>query len=379
MLIFGIGGNIDDIGGVENSIKALITACGADEPITLVCHAHKDGKTTQYQPPSGTDLTIIEYTARSWKKSPLNEIYRKLYANNPDSCVICRHHRHVVAAASAGFKTVYLVPSMIHSQVRAELAGPLNIEKLRLVAFGILNHWSQKSALKLTSRVAAFSVTMKRQIERVVSEPSLKAPILLCKPGIDNTRFYPGTAAERQSLRTKFQVPDGSLCLVIVSRLVAGKGIELAIQAMQSLGKGYHLMIIGDGLRRLQYEELAKCCEPDTSVHFWGAQSNVEEFYRCADIFLMTSKAESLGQTILEAGASGLPIIAFSKQAGVTTATEELSLGDYVTFAHHYSVDALTEAILLSRTKHATPAQVHDYFRGQFHWRTLLEELMQAC
>ena len=177
MLIFGIGGNIDDIGGVENSIKALITACGADEPITLVCHAHKDGRTTQYQPPSGTNLTIIEYTARSWKKSPLNEIYRKLYANNPNSCVICRHHRHVVAAASAGFKTVYLVPSMIHSQVRAELAGPLNIEKLRLVAFGILNHWSQKSALKLASRIAAFSVTMKRQIERVVSEPSLKAPI----------------------------------------------------------------------------------------------------------------------------------------------------------------------------------------------------------
>ena len=117
MLIFGIGGNIDDIGGVENSVKSIIALHNETSPITLVCHAHVNGKATQYQPPPETQVTVIEYTARSWKKNPLLKLYRQLYTNNRDALVIARHHKHVIAASRAGFRTVYLVPSMIHLQV----------------------------------------------------------------------------------------------------------------------------------------------------------------------------------------------------------------------------------------------------------------------
>ncbi len=379
MLVFGIGGNIDDIGGVENSIKSLIAASYCSMPITLICHAHVDGRITQYQAPNHVSLTLIEYKARSWKKSPLTRIYRDLFSNNPDARVICRHHKHVIAASKAGFKVVYLVPSMIHSQVRTELDGPASIEKLRLLVFGLLNHWAQIAALKAADCVAAFSITMKEQIERVVPVKNLKAPILICKPGIDIERFHPGDETERKELRVRFKVPEDSICLVIVSRLVSGKGINLAIESMPELGPRYHLMIVGDGLRREEYETLVKQLTPQVSIDFWGSRPNTEAFYRCADIFLMTSRAESLGQTILEAGASGLPIVAFSKRAGVVTATEELGLDQYISLAHEYSIESLVEAIRCAKGRIAKRSEIHSHFHDRFSWRKLLEQLTQAC
>lgn len=379
MLIFGIGGNIDDIGGVENSVKSMIALYNETSPITLVCHAHVNDKARQYQPPPGTQVTVIEYTARSWKKNPLIKVYRQLHKDNQGALVIARHHKHVIAASRAGFKTVYLVPSMIHLQIRAETAGPLNKDKIRLMIFGLLNHWSQKTALRLAARVAAFSLNMQREILAVAPRSQLKAPILLCKPGIDPNRFYPDKESARTQLKAKFNIPAERVCLIIVSRLVSGKGIEIAIESMRYLGSGYHLIIIGDGLRRKQYESYARSLKVDPLVDFWGAQSCVEDFYRSADVFLMTSKIEPLGQTILEAGASGLPIVAFSLLAGVKTATEELNLGGHVYLADRYKAAALADTVRNMRDIHASKEQIHQHFRREFQWQRLVDELKQSC
>ena len=70
------------------------------------------------------------------------------------------------------------------------------------------------------------------------------------------------------------------------------------------------LRLVGDGELRPEMEQLAKELEIQNSVVFQGSQSDVHPFLNQADIFLLPSNYEGMPMTIIEAMATGLPIVA---------------------------------------------------------------------
>lgn len=65
-----------------------------------------------------------------------------------------------------------------------------------------------------------------------------------------------------------------------------------------------------------------------------------------ADVFLMTSRYESFGQTILEACVSGVQIVGFNRKSGVNTNIELMLSGcEGVYFVEEQSADALANTI----------------------------------
>jgi glycosyltransferase involved in cell wall biosynthesis len=101
--------------------------------------------------------------------------------------------------------------------------------------------------------------------------------------------------------------------LLSVGRVVHQKGLDLAIRALGQLKElNWEWCIAGDGPQMDILQSLAKELGIEDRVHFLGWQSREQlvESYRQANIFLFPSRHEGMPNALLEAMASGLPVIA---------------------------------------------------------------------
>jgi glycosyltransferase involved in cell wall biosynthesis len=125
--------------------------------------------------------------------------------------------------------------------------------------------------------------------------------------------------------------------LLFVGRLVEKKGVPYLIHAMghlRTLSPMTKLLLVGDGPERSAVEALVSELGLDANVEFAGAVPNdqLPTYYASADIFVAPSvvstegDTEGLGVVILEAAASGLPIVA-SDIGGITDIVQHEQTG----------------------------------------------------
>jgi glycosyltransferase involved in cell wall biosynthesis len=119
--------------------------------------------------------------------------------------------------------------------------------------------------------------------------------------GVDVKRFRPGTDEERQTLRAEFGW-NGLPRVLFAGRLVAKKGIDLALAVAEQADGEFELVLAGPG-------ELPR--SPTSNVRLLGPQtrSQLERLYRAADAFLVPSHGEGFPLSVQEAMASGLPVV----------------------------------------------------------------------
>lgn len=97
-----------------------------------------------------------------------------------------------------------------------------------------------------------------------------------------------------------------------VGRLAPVKNIGLQIAAAREVIKRHpetELWIVGDGPERKNYELLIADYELNNNIKLPGRQENLENYYKAADAFILTSDSEGWGLAVIEAARSGLPII----------------------------------------------------------------------
>ncbi|MCC7134621.1 MAG: glycosyltransferase family 1 protein [Gemmatimonadales bacterium] len=127
--------------------------------------------------------------------------------------------------------------------------------------------------------------------------------------GVDAVRFAPGRRSEE---RRRALGVDGRFLFLHVGRLAPEKGVDRILAAFGRcravLGDRVQLIIAGDGPAR---EELARLAPPGvTLLGYLDRHVDLPELYASADAFLFASETETLGLVILEAMASGLPVVA---------------------------------------------------------------------
>jgi glycosyltransferase involved in cell wall biosynthesis len=101
--------------------------------------------------------------------------------------------------------------------------------------------------------------------------------------------------------------------LLSVGRLVHQKGLDLAMRALGGLKElEWEWRIAGDGPQMPFLQSLAKELGIERRVLFvgWQSREGLIECYRQANIFLFPSRHEGMPNAMLEAMASGLPVIA---------------------------------------------------------------------
>ena len=108
---------------------------------------------------------------------------------------------------------------------------------------------------------------------------------------------------------------NGRLSVLSVGRLVAVKGQGVLIEAVATLareGADVSLTIVGDGPRRAALEQLACRYGVSDRVQFAGrvGQDDIRAHYDAADVFCLSSFAEGVPVVLMEAMATGVPVVA---------------------------------------------------------------------
>jgi len=123
--------------------------------------------------------------------------------------------------------------------------------------------------------------------------------------GIDLHTFYPADSSHSQD--------NNRIVIGIVARLSEVKNHRLLINAFAEVCRDISvvsLKIVGDGPLMADLKEQADNLGISERIEFAGEQANVNEILRQFDIFVLCSYSEGFSMSILEAMATGLPVIA---------------------------------------------------------------------
>ncbi|MBI5157917.1 MAG: glycosyltransferase [Acidimicrobiia bacterium] len=131
--------------------------------------------------------------------------------------------------------------------------------------------------------------------------------------GIDLERFLAPHPAAAADLRHSLGIAAGSRIVTTVAVLRPPKGIADLIAALPAVVlavPGTHLVIAGDGPARPDLEAAAMAHGMAGRVHFLGHRADVDEVLAAADLFVLPSHTEALPTVLIEAMATGLPVVA---------------------------------------------------------------------
>jgi glycosyltransferase involved in cell wall biosynthesis len=129
--------------------------------------------------------------------------------------------------------------------------------------------------------------------------------------GIDMAPFEAG--AERQSIRAALGIPEDAVVVGTVGRLSEVKRVDLLIAAFAQIRDQCpqaRLLIVGHGPERATLQKLQTALRLDHEVCFAGYQSKPAPYLQAMDLFALTSRSEGLPLSVLEAWATGLPVVA---------------------------------------------------------------------
>ncbi|MFA6171738.1 MAG: glycosyltransferase family 4 protein [Patescibacteria group bacterium] len=202
-------------------------------------------------------------------------------------------------------------PDILHAQLftadlfgrlAAGLAGiPLVITEQNL---NYVDSWPRIILKRLTSFLSA----------RVVAISEAVRNYLIKREGVPEdklTVIYNGTETEKYAFNERSYEQKDKIIIGSVGRLTRQKGFEYLIEAVSKLESGIEIecLIAGDGEERANLEMLINKHGLQNRVKLIGWQK-AGEFLKKIDIFVLPSVWEGLGIAVIEAGLSGLPVIA---------------------------------------------------------------------
>lgn len=114
-------------------------------------------------------------------------------------------------------------------------------------------------------------------------------------------------------------VPTGANLLLAVGRLGHEKGFDILIDVFSRLASRlphWHLVIVGEGGLRGDLERQINAAGLENRISMPGVVGNLGDWYRAADIYVMTSRYEGFGNTLVEAMAHGCAVVSFDCDSG---------------------------------------------------------------
>ncbi len=202
------------------------------------------------------------------------------------------------------------------------LAGPNKICSIVLHGEHGLNAEDLKNispkrllAQKILARLAQGIVAVNEVIAQAVKQGWKVAPekIKVIPNGVDLNRFKaPSQISEPV---TKMERKEKVFIIGTVARLDAVKNLSCLLQAAQGLLKNHpeirlKLLWVGDGPLRIRLQEEAQTLGLSEHIEFAGEHKDVENWYPRFTVFTNTSVYEGMSNTLLEAMACGLPLVA---------------------------------------------------------------------
>lgn len=128
--------------------------------------------------------------------------------------------------------------------------------------------------------------------------------------GVDIGHFRPGRAGDTdyRALRASLGLPAKGPLTLTVGPLEAGKRIDRLIAAQVAVPGA--LVVVGDGPEASRLQTIAASVGVTDRVLFRPPTDDVAPYMRCADVYVTSADHDGLSNAVLEAMASGLPVVA---------------------------------------------------------------------
>ena len=241
---------------------------------------------------------------------PRRKILRSLHKFQPD--IIHTHEPLQMGLLSLEYAHRFHIPILlsIHQLpwfVSAYLPEIYGIRHIAETALWIYARWLLRRFTTL--------VTPTQTITKIITNMTgIKSQTI--SYGINLQTFHPRLSLDDETaLRNKHGLPQKVPVILHVGRLDTDKSVDRVIQAAAHamLDTDAHLLMIGDGRQKVSLMKLCKSLGVKSRCHFPGyisIEEGLPEIYRLASLFVTASEIETQGIVLLEAAASGLPIVA---------------------------------------------------------------------
>ncbi len=302
-----------DIGGME---KGALTLLERLDPArfrqTLICLADIHPELRPRVEASGAGVHSLHKAPFRRDEAVLWRLWRLLRRIRPDIV----HSRNYPAIDAAWVAALAGVPRRIHGEHgrRADQLGGISRRE----------RWRRRLARRFTHHYVALGEDLRRFLVAEAGADPRRVSILY--NGVDCERFHPvadatGRARARAALAAYAAEPvagriaDPRTILVgSVGRLDPVKDYGRLVAALAGLEAPWRErvagVLVGDGPERLRLEELAREAGLGDRFLVTGRASDTAELLRALDIFVLPSRFEGLSNALLEAMATGLPIVA---------------------------------------------------------------------
>jgi glycosyltransferase involved in cell wall biosynthesis len=166
--------------------------------------------------------------------------------------------------------------------------------------------------------------------------------------GVDTERFRPMAGGE-DCYRHSFGLPKDAWVVGSVGRLVPIKNYPALLQAAAALRPGIHNLVVallGVGAMEEHLRSLAADLGISDRVFFLGFREDVPDFLHTLDVFVLPSFNEGMSNVLIEAMASGVPVVA----SAIPPNRELIESGRHGLLLDPCNVETLSAAIEKLRT-----------------------------
>ncbi|HET8575944.1 MAG TPA: glycosyltransferase [Methylomirabilota bacterium] len=191
------------------------------------------------------------------------------------------------------------VPLVVHGEHGREAGDPEGRNRFRRRV--------RRALAPLITEFVAVSRDLARWLVEEVGVPAAKVTQIY--NGVDTETF---STVGRDEARRALGIPDGTVVIGTVGRLDPVKDHTALLEAVHRMAPDRQvlLVIVGDGPRRSELEQIGRTLALDGRLRLLGERPDVAPILKSLDIFTLPSLGEGISNALLEAMASGLPVVA---------------------------------------------------------------------
>ena len=184
-----------------------------------------------------------------------------------------------------------------------------NLKGIYQLLYNGLNGFLERYALNRTKQIIAVSEQVKQEL--VQDARVHRQRISVISNGVDLNEFYP-----RSVNRDDYNLDTNKTYALFAGDLKSTrKNLDTVLHALAKV-ENVNLLVLGYS-EKSKYPSLAEDLEISDRVHFLGYRKDIAEIMSLADLFIFPSRYEPFSLVILEAMASGLPVITSSRCGAV--------------------------------------------------------------
>ena len=182
-----------------------------------------------------------------------------------------------------------------------------------------------------------------------------RSMLYLIPNGIDVKKFTPDNIRHRDKIRSRYKIEQNDFVFLFLANNLALKGFDVLIKATKSLNNlPVKLLVIGP--YNLKIKRKAKCLS--NSIIFGGKANDPEFIYPACDCLVHPSFYDACSLVVLEALASGIPVITTRANGASMYITKKN--GFVVPSGDHNALEAAMQEVLSYRTMKTASSSFKD-------------------